>query len=559
MLIPLRDLEMYFDDELVEQSTLLRAEGCIRSLREVDKNLWVAYIDKDGIFETEAVIAQQKIKAFSCECPEFQKKHICSHSLCMLLALRDQKMTQAAQKSTANHPAKKSFDTQLKDMLRAVSHDELVDFLAEYSKKDTKLAMLLRSRFMSVQEGENPAAMYKSLIESVSSPLYRPSESSGNQTSLHLKSLFMQLLKKAGQRLRQGDFAGTWDILLPVYAELVKLHTKKLFPKSFAAYVHQLTALLTELYQQTSSAAQKMDIWEQLIPLKVAFWEEFHCLEPLFAHVILPLSRFAHKEESLIGHLESLLQQYGNHYELKNQLSVFNMMIAYQTGNNRLIENVLQEHADSVSALYFSANKAYESSQFGLAAELLRLALSKRNAPEWKQRIEELLYLTALKNNDLPDICIYGQKRLLDTNDPQYYFVLREKGCGEAYLQTAVKELESAPPARARNHCLCAIYALQDDTGKLIDIIQKVQSLELLMQYDQQLHLSDEAILQMYQAFIRQYLRQHLGRQASLRIIQVITHLKGSARLSLAQELLRMLILEFPERHTLMEELEHLA
>lgn len=560
MLIPLKDIELYFDEELVEQAEAMRAEGCVRSIREVEKNFWVAYIEKVDIFETEAVITHQKIKAYTCECAEFKKKHVCIHSICMLLALRENKLVNQLKVPARGVLKKNTPDKDnLKEILNGVRHDELVEFITEYAKKDAKLALLLRSRFISSVGFKDPSITYKSLIESASKSLYLQSSPSNNQTALHLKALILQLFKNAELEVRNGQLAEGAAIIIAIYEELLKLHTKRIFPKLYTSLVHKTLNFLYGIYQQPSSIELKTIIWEHFFPIKITFINHFLCLEEFFTRLMLPLSNELHKEDVLIKFLDSQIELYHNNTDLINQLVVYKMMLAFQMGNDFLFDQMLKDHADSISLLYYAAKRAFENKQWELAGNLLRKTISNGAKGEQIFEIEEMLFQISNAINDLPSIYIYGQKRLMATMDPDYYVVLKDKKCGIDFLRKIIAELEAMPALRARNLCLSKIYFIENELEKLKKLVITLQSLDLLMLYDTKLSITDDELLETYKIFIRQYLHHHIGRQASNRIILVVTHLKGSARLSMAKEILKMLIEEYPERHTLMEELYNLA
>lgn len=560
MLIPLKDIELYFDEELLEQAESLRNEGCVRSIREVEKNLWVAYIEKGEIFEIEAVLSQQKIKAFTCECADFKKKHICTHSICMLLALREQKMIHQLNGASKIRIKKEIPDKEnLKDILKSAKLDELAEFVAEYAKKDPKLALLLRSRFISTIGIKDPVLTYRTLIESASKPLYQPAATSNSTASLHLKALMMQLFKNAEQEVRNANPQEAFAIIISVYAELVKLYTKRIFPRLYAPLVHKTIQFITGLYEQQPTTELKNQLWDHCFPFKVLFLYEFHCLEEFFTRLVLPLSHDLHQENVLISFLDKQIESFRNQPELNNQLVVFKMMVAFQSGDNNLLDQLLSDHSDSVSLLYFSGKKAYENQQLELAGTLLRKTINNGATGEVLDEIEEILFRIAIQLNDLPFIYIYGQKRLMATLDPAYYLSLKDHQCGTDFLGKIAAELENMPALKSRNHCLARIYFYEKNLEKLKNLVFSIQSLDLLMQYDNHLHISEDELLKTYKDFIRHYLHQHIGRQASHRIILVVTHLKGTARLSMAKEILSMLILEYPERHTLMEELENIV
>ena len=91
---------------------------------------------------------------------------------------------------------------------------------------------------------------------------------------------------------------------------------------------------------------------------------------------------------------------------------------------------------------------------------------------------------------------------------------------------------------------------------ELIDFIKKNRSLDLLEKYDVQL-IEDfkEEIFELYEDLLDGYLRNHLGRQTSTKIRDIFYHLKKIGAKKLVYKLAKQYREEYPERHTLMEEL----
>ena len=69
------------------------------------------------------------------------------------------------------------------------------------------------------------------------------------------------------------------------------------------------------------------------------------------------------------------------------------------------------------------------------------------------------------------------------------------------------------------------------------------------------LNQDDEAIFDIYQQILNQYLNNHLGRTPSVKIRTVIAHLHEHEKHEVASQLVQAFRDQYAERHSLMEEL----
>ena len=91
---------------------------------------------------------------------------------------------------------------------------------------------------------------------------------------------------------------------------------------------------------------------------------------------------------------------------------------------------------------------------------------------------------------------------------------------------------------------------------ELINYIQKIRSLDLLEKYDLQLlEEYKEEVYTLYEDFLDSYLKSHLGPKTSIKIRDIFYHFKKIGAQKLVRKLSKQFREQYPERHTLMDEL----
>ncbi len=119
-----------------------------------------------------------------------------------------------------------------------------------------------------------------------------------------------------------------------------------------------------------------------------------------------------------------------------------------------------------------------------------------------------------------------------------------------------LKALHKQSFSVAKRDIIAKIYASEQDLDGLFQFLQETRSIDLLLEYDHHLR-SDQSplIYDLYLDLLSEYLNQHLGRHASVKVKKVLAHLQASGAQAFVDQLLKAFRLEYQTRHSLMEEL----
>jgi hypothetical protein len=92
---------------------------------------------------------------------------------------------------------------------------------------------------------------------------------------------------------------------------------------------------------------------------------------------------------------------------------------------------------------------------------------------------------------------------------------------------------------------------------ELLKFLEHTRSLRLLQKYDHHWQQQDqEKLFPLYRKLVMGYLKDHLGRVTSQKIKNIIDFLYQTGRSSMAERLIEEMRKTYPERHSLMEELD---
>jgi hypothetical protein len=263
------------------------------------------------------------------------------------------------------------------------------------------------------------------------------------------------------------------------------------------------------------------------------------------------------KTDILIELIDHQLQINRSFLEAKDRLLTQKIQVLQKTGRveeaSRLILSVL-EHPD---VLFFAIENAITNRDFILAKSLAQNGLTIFSAaPLTVDQLENYLLDIAEAEENRVDILDYAEKLFYKTLDLAYFDKMRAVGLSANKLKNVIETLENQPLRLERRDALASIYVSEKLFDKLTELIEKVQSLDLLRRFGVDLwRQNTEGAIALHKKVMDEYLMSHLGRPPAQRIRQMLeTHIQNGG-FELAAKLKQDLIRDFPERHSLKEEL----
>ncbi len=142
MNFPLKNLENHLKESWLLSGEELHEEGAVSGLVELERNLWVGRV-KDR--EVEVQLSPSRVKAYSCDCPEFKKEKGCGHIAAALFYLRNL----LRQRLEVKEPVKKPLsDKKISFLqhLQLIPSDDLIDFVRDYARQNRPFASAQSSR-----------------------------------------------------------------------------------------------------------------------------------------------------------------------------------------------------------------------------------------------------------------------------------------------------------------------------------------------------------------------------------------------------------------------------
>jgi hypothetical protein len=561
---PIDKLELHIDDTLLMIAENLLAENSLKSLKEVEKNLFLAHYTEGSLstkkIETEIQLIASKVKMASCECEAFMQNGVCAHIAASLVQLNENRKTkEAAKKEIKAQILETSTPTRLTipNILKTIEDKQLIEFIADYARSDKQFALALKTRFAGdLAATGDIAEHYKALIDST---LKNAKNQKGKFTPkgwLQVFTLLDELRQKAEARFRNGELPVSFALISIVLPLIHKFMRPSDAPKiKLEKRQVQLVEILRGYSELPISPELDTEMWEFMCH------EWTQCVRHPFSERLFDWlfkqAKTTEKTEKLLALLDHQLHINRSFLEAKDRLLTQKIQILQKSGRVEEASQLILSASEQPDVLYFAIENAFANRDFTLAKSLCRNGIAIfGNSNTAVEQIEGLLLDIAEAEYNRVDILDYAEKRFYKTLNLQYFEKMKTVGLSANNLKTILETLENQPLRLERRDALAAIYASEKLFDKLTALITQVQSLDLLRRYGVDLWRHDtEGSIDLHKKIIYEYLMSHLGRPPAQRIRQVLEKHIANGGYELAVKLRQDFNRDFPERHSLIEEL----
>lgn len=569
MNFPIKNIESQFEDTLIQNAESLLFEGLVRGITGMGKNLWtqkvfdsVEDLQKEISFEVEIQLTGKKVKAYTCECDFFQqnksKKEPCKHIVASLLNLRKYLLQKelAKEKTKVRHSSKPTKLTT-STVLNSVDLEALKNFVRSYARSDKKFAIALKARFAHTVQLEDPKEKYIQLLQSTFNSVKTTKDKINYHAVQQVSSVINDILEHVDDAIALDHYAEASSILQAIIIKLApnikraEKHEQKIIDLLVLAFKGMIQLLKKELAPEL-----KKEIWEFCLENFDGKEHKKYGTQHHFFKLLLELTFEKSEADLLIEKLNTQLHLVFDKKK-KAELLLVKMKLLerfYQEDLNDFVSENMEEGEILVAAI----KNAIQQESYRDAKHLALKGLSIQKSVLIRNQLDDFLLNIALKTNDLKSIVIYSQKRFLVTFEFHFYNILKNAS-GDTWendVENLLEEVKKQPYTPNKKETFATIYAEEKMYGRLVNYIRKIRSLDLLEKYDLELIKNyKKEVFDLYEDFLDGYLRNHLGRQTSVKIRDIFYKLNKIGARSLVNKLAKQYRQQYPERHTLMEEL----
>jgi tetratricopeptide (TPR) repeat protein len=555
----------YIESEL-EESVLLRAEAlleadAVEDLHEIQRHLWVAKVQEAGRHvETEVKISPSKVKAASCECVYFQQHSMCAHVAATLLALRRNIVKHNTQKPDKQDNISKKLTVGA--ILEQVPHHDLITFVQQYARTNRTFALALKTRFATQMPDIDSKEKYIQLLDATINSARRPDRTFNRRGTGSIHKILLELNRQAEAQLLVGHFAEAVFIAQSIIEKTAPLLRKmQAQAEEIRQEVKTAFDTLRHVIAQQPPPSLREALWRYTLEESEKLTYRINQVDSYFFRLLLSLAEEDAQAEQLLVLFQERIRRYMYEKRDITPLVLQKLTLLENMKRDTDAEQLLQRYMQYPEVLLLAIQRAIEKSDFKQAKNLIFKALEKSPPKPLQDTLEENLLQIAQQEQNKTDIVQLAQTRLLHTFKVVYYELWRQFQSEQsaAAVSELLQALQERPYAPEKHRLIALILQAEGRYEQLLQYLQQIQSLDLAQDFIPTLLAYNPAhTVSMCRQLAHRYLSGHVGRKPSEKVRVLVATLREAGAAELADHLIEALLADFPERHTLLEELETL-
>lgn len=558
MNFPLQKLEAHIDDLPLAEGEALLESGAVERLMEAEKHLWVAVVDGQ---EAEVQVTPSRVVAGSCECQRFRQQGMCEHLAALLLALRRhlqsrQDDRRQARQKQAEGPRKLTTGI----VLGHVSKEDLVDFVREFARTNRNFAIALKARFASAVSEIDSKEKYLQLLESTINAVRKADRSITLRGSQKLASVLEELQLQTIQAIDEADFTEATYIAQSIIEKVTPVLKKaKGKEREIRHYISQAFDNLQRLVSRRPAPSLLKELREYAMAEHSKLAYRSNNIDQAFFKLLMLLCQSSAEEQELLDALEQQKAKYQVEGRPLAPLLVLQLNILERAGRAEEARQLMEHNLSLPDVLQYAIEQARARGKVPRVKALAAFGLKLGMPADVKSSLESMLLLLAESEEDWEEVNRYAMLRFMDTLDFSYFEQARRTAPDDWAEQVdgMLEQLLAQPYTARRRDAVARVFAEEGKLESLIGYVEQAGSLDLLLLVGRYLLVPyRDRLFYLYRRLLAEYLNNHLGRKTSQRIREVLAHLQDIGAGELAEELVDEFRAKYPERHSLMEELE---
>jgi hypothetical protein len=543
----LRELEQQLDETCLLQAEKFLDEGLVRELKERERHLWVA---KVADCEVEMQVTPSKVKACSCTCPDFSSRNLCGHTAAGLLYLRQ--LLSAEKQAEEKKSETREGNLSINAILGELSREELLDFVNSYARIDRQFSLTLKTRFAGKVQFLNNRQKYERILEQCLQPIRHHRSRPSISAIQFLKHILETLLSQASHALALQQYAEVWQMLSAILDQLAPL-LRKIQERSDVIHqlVQQAFSLLQHLVQSDLPRTLREEMW--LFALG-SFSRPAYYLNDLSGSLLELAARLADEEaqrERLLEVLESDLERVGLPASHRGELLYAKVRLLQEPAFAAAMETFKLHCLSSPAAMQELVDLFESRQQLDRVWTLLEEGIRQAGESPLRQRLQMALLQAAQQRGDHELATQLSRQLFLEIHRFEYLENCR-KYCAEDW-GTFVQGLAAELTQPQHLPTLAQLLAREKMTGQLLQLLQAHPTVDLLLLTDRHLLPKySEALFQLYERALKDYLSSHLGPASGRSVRQVMEHLRALGQNRLSERLSAALSAAFPGRTSLL-------
>jgi len=557
MKIPLNEFEQLIDERILKRGLSYFKGGAIADFTEISKGEFEAIVSGTEEYTVQLEICNDTIIEHNCDCP-YDMGAVCKHVVAVIFHLQQGKLElNYPNPTTKKKKRTKSISQQIKELLKVISHEELIEFVQENSKKDKKFRNYFLASFGHLSQNQSKE-FYKKQIHSILQTATGRDGWIGWSDMKYVVRATNPFLENAERYLAKNNFENVFYISTALLEEMTEAFQYGDDSNGDLGYfVESAMNLLSKVAQEDFSNKLKQEIFEYCIS---SFNQKL--FEGWDWHLgMLRIACDLIEKENEADIVLNCLDAVNGVYERERAQS-FKLDLLRRFKEEEEVEKYIEKHISNSSIRAKEIEKAFDNKDFERVIILSRdgIEYDEKDKPRLVKDWYNWLLKVAQTQNDTSKIIEYARFLFIDNFhlEQDYYQILKdiiEDENWHPFLEGIIEEI--TPKGRWRYiELIREIYIKEEWWDRLFLMLKQNPSMENIKQNEPYLskdYSSD--LVELYSERITNCIERFVGRnhyQTACRYLRRMKKLGGSDKVN---ELIELFRKQYPQRRALMDEL----
>ncbi|TVZ26470.1 SWIM zinc finger protein [Gillisia sp. Hel_I_86] len=560
MQIPLTEFEQLIDEKILKRGISYFKAGAITDFLEISAGEYEAVVSGTNEYIVKLEVSNNTIVGHNCDCP-YDMGPVCKHVVAVIFHLQQDELElnlpPSGKSSKKTKKKTKSVSQQVRELLKAISHQELMDFVKENSQKDKKFRNYFLASFGHLSQNQSKE-FYQKQIHSILQTAAGREGWIGWTDMKYVVNTTTPFIENAEKYLVNNNFENVFFISTALLEEMTEAFQYGDDSNGdLGFFIESAMELLSKLVQSEIPISLKQEIFEYCITsFKQKLFEGWDWHLGML-HIACDLI----EKESDADIIMNCLDTVTGSYQIE-QAQSFKLDLLRRFKDEKEVEAYINKHISNSSIRTKEIEKAFKAKDFERVVKLSMdgITCDEKDKPGLVKVWYNWLLKVAQAKKDTAKIIKYSRFLFIDNSYPEqdYYQILKdniEEENWQAFLEEIIKEI--TPKQRwAYTELIRKIYIREEWWDRLFLMLKQNLSMENIQHNEQYLAKDYSAeLIEMYSERIINYVEKFVGRkhyQTACRYLRRMKKLGGNDRVI---ELIELFRKQYPQRKALMDEL----
>ncbi len=557
MKIPLNEFEQLIDEKILKRGLSYFKGDAINDFTEISNGGYEAIVFGTEEYTIQLKIHNKTITEYNCDCP-YDMGPVCKHIVAVIfhlqqdeLGLNEPNISKSRKKKT------KSVSQQVKELLKTISHKELIEFVQQNSKKDKKFRNYFLASFGHLSQNQSKEFYQKQIHSILQSAAGRDGWIDWSDMK-YVVNTTQPFLENAKKYLTNTNFENVFLISTALLEEMTEAFEYGDDSNGDLGYfIESAMELLSKLTQEKLPKDLKERIFEYCIStFKQKLFEGWDWHLGML-HIACKLI----DKESDANIILDCLESVNGDYE-RERAQCFKLDLLRRFKGEKEVDEYINKHISNPSIRKKEIEKSFENNNFEKVIQLSEdgIKCDKKDKPGLVKVWCNWLLKVAQTQKNTSKIIEYSRFLFINNFHPEqdYYQILKETIENEKwhpFLEEIIKEI--TPKNRwTYTELVRKIYIKEEWWDRLFMMLKQNLSMQNIEQNEQ--YLSKEyssELIELYSERITSYVEKYIGRnhyQTACRYLRRMKKLGGNEQVN---ELIELFRKQYPKRKALIDEL----